>query len=201
MAINDEVNDADADPTNELQQLSLSGDTIFLSQDGFILLPFMPPIGAEEDDLMSYDGAHWVAREALIQNAGSGEAQNNMQPYLGIYHVIALAGTYPSRSGAYPFIGEIMMVGFNFAPRSWAMCDGQLLQIAQNSALFSLLGTTFGGDGRTTFGLPDLRGRTAIHPGFGPGLSDRRWGEKAGSEANVMTIGQMPSHTHTITYQ
>ena len=70
-----------------------------------------------------------------------------------------------------PFLGEIETFGFGFAPRDWAFCDGQLLQISQNSALFSLLGTTFGGDGRTTFGLPDLRGRVAVHVGNGPGLS------------------------------
>ena len=81
-----------------------------------------------------------------------------------------------------PFIGQIMMVGFNFAPRGWAFCDGQLLPIAQNTALFSLLGTTYGGDGRTTFGLPDLRGRVPIHPGTGPGLSQHRLGERGGQE-------------------
>ena len=75
-------------------------------------------------------------------------------------------------------LGEIKMFGGNFAPRGWALCDGQLLAISQNTALFSLLGTTYGGDGRTTFGLPDLRGRTPIHAGNGPGLSSRRLGEK-----------------------
>ena len=81
-----------------------------------------------------------------------------------------------------PFIAEIMMFAGNFAPRGWALCDGQLLPIAQNAALFSLLGTTYGGDGRTTFALPDLRGRTPIHPGTGPRLSRRRLGEEGGSE-------------------
>ena len=201
LAIIDEVNDADADSINELQHLSLADDTIFLSQDGFVVLPVLGPPGAAADDLMSYDGANWVARNALIQNVGTGQAQNNMQPWLGIFHVIALQGLWPSRNSAEPFIGEIMMVGFNFAPRGWAMCDGQLLSISSYSALFSLLGTTFGGDGRSTFGLPDLRGRTAIHPGSAPGLSTRSWGEKSGSEMNKMTIGQMPSHNHTIIYQ
>ena len=81
-----------------------------------------------------------------------------------------------------PFLGEIKIVGFNFAPRSWAKCDGQLLAISQNSALFSLLGTMYGGDGRTTFGLPDLRGRVPIHPGTGPGLSSYSLGQAGGSE-------------------
>jgi microcystin-dependent protein len=200
LAIIDEVNDADADSINELQQLSIADDTIFLSQDGFVVLPVLGPAGAVADDLMSYDGTNWVARNALIQNVGTGQAQNNMQPWLGIYHVIALQGLWPSRNSAEPFIGEIMMVGFNFAPRGWAMCDGQLMLISQNSALFSLLGITFGGDGRTVFGLPDLRGRTAIHPGSGPGLSTRSWGEKAGSETNTMNFQQMPMHSHTISY-
>ena len=97
-----------------------------------------------------------------------------------------------------PFIGEIKIVGFNFAPRGWAFCDGQLLPIAQNSALFSLLGTTYGGDGRTTFGLPDLRGRSATHVGTGPGLSSRSWGQRGGTETHTITAGQVPSHGHTM---
>ncbi|MEQ8910250.1 MAG: tail fiber protein [Vicingaceae bacterium] len=95
-----------------------------------------------------------------------------------------------------PFIGEISMFGGNFAPRNWAFCNGQLLAISSNTALFSILGTTYGGDGRTTFALPDLRGRAAIHAGNGPGLSDRRLGSRAGTETNSMTVGQMPSHNH-----
>ncbi len=91
------------------------------------------------------------------------------------------------------------MFGGNFAPRSWALCEGQLLAISQNTALFSILGTTYGGDGRTTFALPDLRGRTAIGPGNGPGLSSRRQGEKLGSERNVLNVTQIPSHTHAAT--
>ncbi|KAA3615342.1 MAG: phage tail protein [Calditrichaeota bacterium] len=96
-----------------------------------------------------------------------------------------------------PFIGEIKMFGGNFAPRGYAFCDGQLLPISQYSALFSILGTTYGGDGRTTFGLPDLRGRAPIHEGNGPGLSDRRLGQKGGQENVVLNITQIPSHTHT----
>jgi microcystin-dependent protein len=98
-----------------------------------------------------------------------------------------------------PFLGEIETFGFGFAPRGWAFCDGQLLQISQNTALFSLLGTTFGGDGRTSFGLPDLRGRVAVHAGTGPGLSQIRWGQKGGGENHTLTVAQMPSHTHTAT--
>ncbi|MCB1057054.1 MAG: phage tail protein [Acidobacteria bacterium] len=95
-----------------------------------------------------------------------------------------------------PFVGEIRMFAGNFAPRGWAFCDGQLLAVSQNDALFSLLGTIYGGDGRTTFGLPDLRGRIPIHAGHGPGLSERRLGAKGGEEKVTLTVNQMPSHGH-----
>ncbi len=98
--------------------------------------------------------------------------------------------------GFEPFIGEIRMFGFNFAPRGWAKCDGQLLPIASNSALFSLLGTMYGGDGRTTFGLPDLRSRIPMHAGSGPGLTPRSMGEKSGVENVQLDITQIPNHTH-----
>ena len=97
-----------------------------------------------------------------------------------------------------PFIADIMIVGFNFAPRGWAHCDGQLLPISQNQSLFSLLGTTFGGDGRTTFGLPDLRGRAPLHEGTGPGLSSRNLGTKSGQNAVALTVAEMPPHTHQL---
>ena len=99
---------------------------------------------------------------------------------------------------AEPVIGELMMFAGNFAPRGWALCDGQLLSIAQNTALFSLLGTTYGGDGRTTFGLPDLRGRVPVHPGRGPGLTPRQLGEKGGQETVTLTTVQMPNHNHAV---
>lgn len=95
-----------------------------------------------------------------------------------------------------PFVGEIRMFAGNFAPRGWAFCDGQLLAVSQNDALFSLLGTVYGGDGRTTFGLPDLRGRIPIHAGHGPGLSERRLGAKGGAEKVTLTVNQLPSHRH-----
>jgi len=96
-----------------------------------------------------------------------------------------------------PFVGEIRMFAGNFAPRGWAFCDGQLLAVSQNDALFSLLGTIYGGDGRTTFGLPDLRGRIPIHAGDGSGLSPRRLGSKGGTEKETLTVNQLPSHSHT----
>ena len=95
-----------------------------------------------------------------------------------------------------PFVGEIRMFAGNYAPQGWAFCDGQLLAVSQNEALFSLLGTIYGGDGRTTFGLPDLRGRTPIHAGAGPGLSSRNLGTKGGAEKVTVTTNQLPSHTH-----
>lgn len=96
-----------------------------------------------------------------------------------------------------PFLGEIRAVGFNFAPRGWAFCAGQLMSIAQNSALFSLLGTTFGGDGVTTFGLPDYRGRSPVGMGNGPSLTPIVQGEEAGTENTTLSLLQLPPHTHT----
>ena len=95
-----------------------------------------------------------------------------------------------------PFIAEIRIFAGNFAPRGWAFCDGQLLSIAQNTALFSLVGTTYGGDGRTTFGLPGLQGRAPMHSGNGPGLTQRRIGQNGGVPNVTLTSAQIPSHTH-----
>ena len=97
-----------------------------------------------------------------------------------------------------PFVGQIKMFAGNFAPRGWAYCDGQLLAVSQNDALFNLLGTIYGGDGRTTFGLPDLRGRIPIHAGggAGPGLSPRALGAKSGVEEVTLTQNQLPIHGH-----
>lgn len=97
-----------------------------------------------------------------------------------------------------PFVGEIRMFAGNFAPRGWAFCDGQLLAVSQNDALFSLLGTIYGGDGRTTFGLPEMRGRLPVHAGSGPGLSPRRLGARGGAETVTLTANNMPTHTHTV---
>ncbi|HTW08396.1 MAG TPA: tail fiber protein [Acidimicrobiales bacterium] len=99
---------------------------------------------------------------------------------------------------ATPFIGEIRLFGFNFAPVGWATCSGQLLAISQNTALFSLLGTTYGGDGVSTFGLPDLRGRVPLSAGQGPGTSNYVLGEQTGSENVPLTSSQLPSHTHAV---
>lgn len=97
-----------------------------------------------------------------------------------------------------PFVGEVRMFAGNFAPRGWAFCDGQLLAISQYDALFSLFGTVYGGDGRTTFGLPDLRGRIPLHAGQAPGLTARRLGEKAGVESVTLATAQLPIHAHQL---
>ncbi|HEX8473265.1 MAG TPA: tail fiber protein [Pyrinomonadaceae bacterium] len=98
-----------------------------------------------------------------------------------------------------PFIGEIRMFGGNFAPAGWAFCDGQLIPISENDALFTLIGTTYGGDGQETFALPDLRGRIPLHQGQGPGISSNYiLGERAGVEEVTLTINQIPIHTHPL---
>lgn len=99
---------------------------------------------------------------------------------------------------AEPFIGEIRTFGFNFAPRYWALCNGASIDISQNESLFSILGTTFGGDGRYKFFLPDLQGRVPSHPGIGAGLTPVKLGEKSGSEGVTLATGQIPSHTHNV---
>lgn len=97
-----------------------------------------------------------------------------------------------------PFVGEIRMFAGEFPPSGWALCDGQILSVAQNEALFSLLGSSYGGDGQSTFGLPDLRGRIPIHYGSGPGLSTRSLGQKGGAENETISLAQLPSHEHSL---
>ncbi len=114
--------------------------------------------------------------------------------------VVLVSGTLwtaPVRASE-PFVGQLMIFAGNFAPRGWAYCDGQILAISQNEALFSLLGTIYGGDGRTTFGLPDLRGRIPVHAGQGPGLSNRTLGAKGGAETATVAPSQLPSHSHAL---
>jgi microcystin-dependent protein len=97
-----------------------------------------------------------------------------------------------------PFVAEIRIFPFNFAPRGWAWCDGQVMPISQNTALFSLLGTTYGGDGKSSFALPDLQGRAVMHPGQGPGLSLHDLGESGGSETVTLLESEIPAHTHAV---
>lgn len=97
-----------------------------------------------------------------------------------------------------PFLAEVRMVGFNFAPIGWAFCDGQILPINQNQSLYSLLGTTYGGDGRISFALPDLRGRTPIHVGRSDGGADHGLGQKSGEETHTLSVNEMPQHDHPL---
>lgn len=97
-----------------------------------------------------------------------------------------------------PFVAEIRIFPFNFAPKGWAFCNGQLMPISQNTALFALLGTTYGGDGKSTFALPNLQGSAPMHPGQGPGLSRHDLGEQAGSETVTLLAAEIPAHTHTL---
>ncbi len=97
-----------------------------------------------------------------------------------------------------PFVGEIMLVPYNFAPSGWAFCQGQLLPVSQNTVLFSLLGVTYGGDGRATFGLPDLRGRAPLSSGQGPGLQNYVLGQAGGQETVTLLASEMPAHTHAV---
>jgi len=130
--------------------------------------------------------------------------QSAMWHRRAIGHALALVLTIGSvltarpATAQEPFLGEIRWVGFTFAPIGWALCDGQLLSIAQNTALFALLGTTYGGNGQSTFALPDMRGRVPLHPGTGPGLTQRVAGEAGGQESVTLTTAALPSHSHSI---
>lgn len=112
----------------------------------------------------------------------------------GITLVIATA----SAQAADPFLGQLALVPYNFAPKGWALCNGQLLSISQNTALFALIGTTYGGNGTTTFALPDLRGRVPLSSGQGPGLSNFSLGQIGGAETQTLTVNQIPAHTHLL---
>ena len=117
--------------------------------------------------------------------------------YIGFFLICLL---FASKSNAQQegFIGEVRLFAGNFAPRGWAFCDGQLMAISQNTALFSILGVTYGGDGRTTFALPDLRGRVAIGPRSGPGLSTYSPGQRGGVQSNTLNLTQLPPHKHDV---
>jgi len=118
------------------------------------------------------------------------------------FATVSMLGLHQTAAAqAEPFIGQIMCAAFTFAPRGWAELNGQILPIGPNTALFSLIGTTYGGNGQSTFALPDLRGRVAMHAGSGPGLTPRTQGEFAGAEQVTLNNAQLPSHNHTVTPQ
>jgi microcystin-dependent protein len=136
-----------------------------------------------------------------VSNTGGGQGHQNMPPFLTIKCIIALQGTVPPRTGGgitNAYIGEIRWFAGNFAPSGYADCSGQLLQVEENTALFSLLGTTYGGDGRTTFGLPNMEGRMPLHDGRGPGLTQYRLGQVGGTETVTLSQNQMASHNHIL---
>jgi microcystin-dependent protein len=198
----DKGNAGDKGDTGDQGTQGIQGETGVTGAD--INLPT-----AVDGNLITYDGTNWVAAtpqdavKITIANAGGNQSFNNRSPYLGLNYLIALEGIFPSRNSYQPFIGEIMLFGGNFVVTDWAFCDGQLLAIMSNTALFSILGTTYGGDGRTTFALPDLRGRSAIHvgTGTGPGLSTIRLGDRSGAETTTLTTNNLPSHTHAVVYE
>ncbi|MGI9430177.1 MAG: tail fiber protein [Bythopirellula sp.] len=138
-------------------------------------------------------------------STGGSGAQSNLQPALPLTHLFAVEGTYPSRnlaalgSGPEPYIASVSMFAGNYAPRSYMMTDGQVLDISTYTAAFSLVGDIYGGDGRSNFGLPDLRGRTIVGEGQGIGLSNRALGQEYGQETSILSTSNLPSHTHEFT--
>ena len=121
-----------------------------------------------------------------------------MKKILLFFVFVLFSSTSTMKAQAEPFIGQISIYAFNFAPRGWMPCDGRLLHIAQYQALFALIGTTYGGNGVTTFALPDLRGRIVVGPGNGPGLTPKTLGEMGGTETNTLLISNLPPHNHSI---
>ena len=129
-------------------------------------------------------------------NKGGDQPHNNMQPFLAVHCIIFIDSTGIGTN--FP-LGEIRFyagIGNQGPPPGWAFCDGQIIPVSQNPALFSILGAVYGGDGRSTFGLPDARGRVLVHEGSGPGLTPRRWGEKSGAETHTLITNEIPSHNH-----
>jgi microcystin-dependent protein len=175
------------------------------SADGITNHPLASMVGAETVTLAANQLAthqHSVLPPAdMTHPAGDGQSFNNMQPSLALNYIICTQGNFPSPGlgAAEPFLGQLAVFAGDFAPRNWAFANGQILPISQNTALFSLLGTAYGGNGQTTFALPDLQGRTIVGTGEGPGLSQRSTGEEPGSENTALTVNQLPAHAHTYT--
>ena len=141
--------------------------------------------GTNVGDLITWDGTNWVNMQPAVQHFNL--TVDNRQPYLAMNYCIALQGVFPSQNSSTPFISEIELYSFNFAPKGFAPCNGQLIAINTNAALFSLIGTFYGGNGTTTFALPNLQGRVPIHMGTGTGLSTYTLGQTGGSETNTLT--------------
>jgi microcystin-dependent protein len=132
--------------------------------------------------LMTFDGTNWVAKSMTSGTTGTNQGVNSMQPYLTLDYYIATDGVFPSQSGWDSYCGEVQIGGFSFAPNWFVKCDGQLLDINNYTTLFTLIGTTYGGDGQNTFAVPDLRGRVALHQGQAPGSTYKVIGEQWGCE-------------------
>jgi microcystin-dependent protein len=158
------------------------------------------PANPPTNDLLTFDGTNWIAKNLVLGNTGGSQPVSIAKPYVAMNYCIAYAGNYPARSGNDQFLGEVELVGFAFPPKYFYACNGQLLAISANSALFSLLGTYYGGNGATTFALPDLRGRDAINQGQGNGLTPHFIGESGGSENTTLTVPQIPIHSHPVTF-
>jgi microcystin-dependent protein len=141
--------------------------------------------GTAAGDLITWDGLNWVNMQPAPQHFTF--VVSNLQPYLAMNYCIALQGIFPSRNDAVPFVSQVQLFPFNFAPTGWAMCNGQLLPISQNTALFSLVGTIYGGNGTSNFALPNLQGRVSIGFGQGPGLTLFDQGEMGGTENVTIT--------------
>ncbi len=140
--------------------------------------------GTAVGDLITWDGTNWINMQPTQH---FNITVDNKQPYLALNYCIALVGIFPSQNSDQPFLSEIEIYSFGFAPKGWAFCNGQLLPINQNQALFALLGTFYGGNGTTTFALPNLQGRVPLHFGSVPGLSSYDIGETGGSETNTIS--------------
>jgi microcystin-dependent protein len=141
--------------------------------------------GTNTGDLITWDGTNWVNMQPAVQHFTY--TLNNLQPYTVINYCIAMVGIFPSRNDAVPFVSQIQAFPFNFAPTGWALCDGQLLAISTNTALFSLVGTIYGGNGTINFALPNLQGSIPIGLGQGPGLSNFTEGQTGGSATVIIS--------------
>jgi microcystin-dependent protein len=141
--------------------------------------------GTAVGDLITWDGANWVNMQPAVQHFSL--TVDNRQPFEVLNYCIALVGVFPSQNSSEPFLSEIELYGFNFPPKGFAFCNGQLLPINQNAALFSLIGTFYGGNGTSNFALPNLQGRVPLHMGNGSGLSPYVVGQTGGFEQNTIT--------------
>jgi microcystin-dependent protein len=141
--------------------------------------------GTQSGDLITWDGTNWVNMQPAVQHFSF--TVENRQPYLAVNFCIALQGIFPARNDAVPFVSQIQIFPFNFQPTGWAFCNGQLLAIASNTALFSLIGTFYGGNGTSNFQLPNLQGRAPMGFGQGAGLSNFNLGQSGGVESQTIS--------------